>query len=68
MQLAVLMYVRFPPSLSIVEDLLHESAIDVCHESVRLWEGRVGTYFANKIRRRKSLRAIESVFYSQLMA
>ena len=35
-QLAVLMYVRFPLSLRNVEDLLHERGIDVCHEGVRL--------------------------------
>ena len=35
MQLAVMMYVRFPLSLRNVEDLLHERGVDVCHESVR---------------------------------
>jgi transposase-like protein len=34
-QLAVMMYVRFPLSLRNVEDLLHERGIDICHESVR---------------------------------
>nr|WP_300395906.1 hypothetical protein [Henriciella sp.] len=34
-QLAVMMYVRFPFSLRNVEDLLHERGIDICHESVR---------------------------------
>lgn len=53
-QLGVLMYVRFPLSLRNVEDLLHERGIDVCHESVRLWVDRFGTYFANKIRKRRS--------------
>ncbi len=33
-QLAVMMYVRFPLSLRNVEDLLHERGIDVCHERV----------------------------------
>ncbi|MGE6699563.1 IS6 family transposase [Hyphomonas sp. NPDC076900] len=53
-QLAVLMYVRFPLSLRNVEDLLHERGIDVCHESVRLWVDRFGTHFAHKIRKRRS--------------
>lgn len=47
------MYVRFPLSLRNVEDLLHERGIDVCHESVRLWVDRLGTYFADKIRKRR---------------
>lgn len=53
-QLAVMMYVRFPLSLRNVEDLLHERGIDVCHESVRLWVDRFGIYFASKIRKRRS--------------
>ncbi|WP_340693191.1 IS6 family transposase [Hyphomonas sp.] len=53
-QLGVLMYVRFPLSLRNVEDLLHERGIDVCHESVRLWVDRFGSYFAHKIRKRRS--------------
>ena len=50
-QLAVIMYVRFPLSLRNVEDLLHERGIDICHESVRLWVDRFGTHFAKKIRK-----------------
>tara|TARA_R110001599_G_scaffold248735_2_gene448629 strand:+ start:19 stop:297 length:279 start_codon:yes stop_codon:yes gene_type:complete len=53
-QLGVLMYVRFPISLRNVEDLLDERGIDICHESVRLCVDRFGTYFAHKIRRRRS--------------
>ncbi|MEZ5947326.1 MAG: IS6 family transposase, partial [Hyphomonas sp.] len=53
-QLAVMMYVRFPLSLRNVEDLLHERGIDICHETVRHWVDRFGTYFAHKIRRRRS--------------
>lgn len=53
-QLGVLMYVPFPLSLRNVEDLLHERGIDVCHESVRLWVDRFGTYFVSKIRKRRS--------------
>jgi putative transposase len=36
-RLAVMMYVRFPPSLRQVEDLLHERGIDICHETARFW-------------------------------
>jgi len=54
-QLGVLMYVRFPLSLRNVEDLLHERSIDVCHESVRLGADRFGIYFANKIRKRRTV-------------
>ena len=53
-QLAVMMYVRFPLSLRNVEDLLHERGIDVCHESVRLWVDRFGTHFASKIRKQRA--------------
>ena len=53
-QLAVMMYVRFPLSLRNVEDLLHERGIDVCHESVRLWVDRFGTHFAGKIRKQRA--------------
>ena len=51
-ELAVMMYVRFPLSLPNVEDLLHERGIDICHESVRLWVDRFGPVFAGKIRAR----------------
>ncbi len=32
-QLAVMVYVRFPLSLRNVEDLLHERGVDFCHEN-----------------------------------
>ena len=53
-QLAVMLYVRFPLSLRNVEDLLHEPGIDICHETVRNWVDRFGTYFAHNIRKRGS--------------
>ena len=53
-QLAAMMYVRFPLSLRNVEDLLHERGIDVCHESVRFWVDRFGAHFASTIRKRRS--------------
>jgi putative transposase len=34
-RLAVKLYVRFPPSLRNVEDLLHERGIDISHETIR---------------------------------
>ena len=53
-QLAVMMYVRFPLSLRNVEDLLHERGIDVCHESVRLWVDRFDPIFVGKIRTKRA--------------
>ena len=53
-QLAVMMYVRFPLSLRNVEDLLHERGIDICHESVRKWVDRFGPMFAGKIRSKRA--------------
>ena len=53
-QLAVMLYVRFPLSLRNVEDLLHERGIDVCHESIRLWVDRFGPMFAGKIRMKRA--------------
>ena len=47
------MYVRFPLSLWNVEDLLHERGIEICHETVRHWVDRFGTYFAHKIHKRR---------------
>ena len=38
-QLAVMLYVRFPLSLRNVEDLLHERGVDVSYESVRYCGG-----------------------------
>jgi putative transposase len=52
--LGVMMYVRFPLSLRNVEDLLHERWINICHETVRHWVDRFGTYLAHKIRKRRS--------------
>ena len=40
-QLAVMLYVRFPLSLRNVEDLLHEQGVDVSYESVRYWWHRL---------------------------
>ena len=48
-QLAVLLYVRFPLSLRNVEDLVHERGVDVSYESVRYWWHRFGSQFASEI-------------------
>ena len=53
-QLAVMMYVRFPLSLRNVEDLLHERGVDVSYESVRYWWHRFGSQFANQIKKRRA--------------
>jgi putative transposase len=36
-RLVVMMCVRFLLSLRVVEDLLFERGIDICHETVRMW-------------------------------
>ena len=46
-QLAVMLYVRFPLSLRNVEDLLHERGVDVSYESVRYWWYRFGPKFTS---------------------
>jgi len=50
-RLAMMMYVRFPLSLRIVEELLHERGIDTSNESVRSWWNRFGPMFAAEIRK-----------------
>lgn len=55
-----MMYVRFPLSLRNVEDLFHTRGGDICHETVRQWVDRFGTYFAHKIRKRRSERMWQS--------
>jgi putative transposase len=52
-RLAVMMDVRFPLSLRNVEDLLHERAVDISHETVRSWWNRFGPMFAAQIRRKR---------------
>ncbi len=36
-RLTVMLYVRYPLSLSNVEDQLHERGIDISYETVRFW-------------------------------
>ncbi|WP_156818774.1 transposase [Sphingomonas sp. Mn802worker] len=52
-RLAVLMYMRCPPSLSNIQDLLFECGIDICHETVRPWRNKFSSLFAGDIRRQR---------------
>jgi putative transposase len=49
---AVWLYVRFPLSLRMVEEMLAARGIEVSHEAVRQWALKFGQSFANQIRRR----------------
>ena len=51
---AVWLYLRFPLSLRMVEDLLAARGIIVSHQTVRLWVEKFGRHFANEIRRRSA--------------
>jgi len=53
-QLAVMLYVRFPLSLRNVEDLLHERGVDVSYEAARYWWHRFGSQFASQIKKRRA--------------
>ncbi|ACM39802.1 MULTISPECIES: IS6 family transposase [Rhizobium/Agrobacterium group] len=50
----VWLYLRFPLSLRMVEDLLAARGIIVSHQTVRLWAEKFGRRFANEIRRRSA--------------
>jgi len=52
-RLMAMMYVKYPPSLRNVEDLLAERGIDICHETVRVWWNRFGPMFAAEVRRKR---------------
>ena len=52
-RLMAMMYVKYPPSLRNVEDLLAERGIDICHETVRVWWNRSGPMFAAEVRRKR---------------
>jgi putative transposase len=51
---AVWLYIRFPLSLRMVEDMLAARGILVSHQTVRLWAEKFGRSFANEIHRRSS--------------
>jgi putative transposase len=53
-RLAVMMYIRYPLSLRQVEDLLHESGIDISYETVRAWWNRFGPLFAAETRKKRA--------------
>ena len=53
-QLAVMLYVRFPLSLRNVEDLVDELSVYVSYESVRYWWHRFGSQFASQIKTRRA--------------
>ena len=53
-QLAVMLYVRFPLSLRNLEDLLHERSVDVSYESVRYWCHKFGSQAAHQIKKRRA--------------
>jgi putative transposase len=66
-RLAVILYVRLPPSLRNVEDLLHERGVEVSHEIVRFWWKRFGPMFASDItRKRRNKALIHSYWQLQL--
>ena len=50
---AVWLYHRFGLSLRDVEDLLAERGITVSYEAIRLWCGKFGPDYAQKLRRRR---------------
>ena len=52
-QIAVMLYVRFPLSLRNLEDLLNERGLDVSYESVGYWWHRFGSQFARQIKKRR---------------
>ena len=52
-QLAVMLFNRFPLSLRNVEDLLHERGIEISHEAVRYWWNHFGPIFAAKIHKKR---------------
>src|SRR6478609_5671835 len=49
---AVWLYLRFPLSLRMVEEMLAARGISVTHETIRQWGLKFGREFANRIRRR----------------
>ncbi|NSZ19548.1 IS6 family transposase [Agrobacterium vitis] len=51
---AVWLYLRFPLSLCMVEDLLAARGIIVSHQTVRFWVETFGRHFSNDIRRRST--------------
>ncbi len=53
-QLAVLLYIRYPLSLRQIEDMLFERGITITHETIRLWWNKFGPAFAKLIRKKRA--------------
>jgi len=55
---AIWLYLRFPLSLRMVEEMLAARSIidDVSHESVRHWAEKFGREYSNRVRRRAPAR------------
>lgn len=54
----VMLYVRYPLSLRDVEDILHESSVDIGHETAQFWWNLFGRMFAAEIRLKRVLSRI----------
>ena len=52
-KMAIMYYVRYPLSLRQVEDILHERGIDICHETVRYWVDKLGSFIAKDLKNKK---------------
>jgi putative transposase len=64
---AVWLYLRFPLSLRMVEDLLAARGIIVSHQTVRLWVEKFGRHFANDIRRRSAGRVGDKWYLDEVV-
>ena len=53
-QHAVWLYHRFNLSFRDIEDLLHERAIDVSYEAIRLWCNKFGPEYAKRLKKKRS--------------
>ncbi len=51
---AIWLYLRFPLSLRMAEDMLAARGVIVSHQTVRLWAEKFGRHFANDIRKRST--------------
>jgi len=53
---AVCVYFRFPLSLRLVEEMLHERGIVVSYETVRRWAMKFGRDYARRLKRKRASR------------
>lgn len=56
-------YVCFPSSSRQVEDILHESGIDICHETIRFWWNRFGPILAKDAKQKASRAPLELAIF-----